>query len=153
MGYEQVYQQALHLKTEHGKEGKLNDCRGRDGKYSKLFRVGPGELGELLDGDPAAAALKAALVDDVGGPLAAHRHYEVRTEVVGGGPKFVKRELREGLGDPRCVCGAVGRLGGDSTGSGAGFLVRVGRRLQEGRVAATHDYGLRATKLRRDSYQ
>lgn len=49
----------------------------------ELFGVGPGQFGELLDGDPAAV-LEAAFVHKIVGFFAAFRDYEVGAEVVGG---------------------------------------------------------------------
>lgn len=49
----------------------------------KLLRVRPGQFGEFLDGDPTAV-LEAALVDDIGGSLAAFGDDVVRAEVVCG---------------------------------------------------------------------
>lgn len=48
-----------------------------------MFGVGPGQFGELLDGDPAAV-LKAAFVDNVGSLFGGVGNNKVRAEVVGG---------------------------------------------------------------------
>lgn len=49
--------------------------------YGELLWIRPSELSEFLDGDPATIvlvlALEAALVNDIGGPLAALGDYVV----------------------------------------------------------------------------
>lgn len=60
-----------------------------------MLRVRPGQFGEFLDGDPAAV-LKAALVDDIRGSLAAFGDDVVGAEVVGGRFEVRQRELQEG---------------------------------------------------------
>lgn len=112
-------------------------------------------LSELLDGDPAAVVLvlEAALVDDVGGLLAALGHDEIGAEVVGGGPQVGQGELGEEARRAGCrggvVVGAVGGpgavvvVGGGGVAGAArvvgamGFVVGAGL-LQDGRRAAAH---------------
>lgn len=65
----------------------------------ELFGVRPGQFGKFLDGDPPTViivlVLEAALVDDIGGLLAALGDDEVGAEIVGGGFQVGQRELRE----------------------------------------------------------
>lgn len=76
--------------------------------YDELLRVGPSELGELFNSDPAAmvVVLEAALVDNIGSLLAALRDDVVGAEVVGGCPQVGKRELRKSrhAPGPHCDC-------------------------------------------------
>lgn len=87
--------------------------RGEE-RYEELLRVGPGEAGEALDGDEAAA-VEAAAVDDVGGLLAALGDDEVGAEALGGGAQLGETELPEhrdrALGGVLVVAAAVGRRG------------------------------------------
>ena len=78
--------------------------------YGELLGVRPGELGEFLDGDPAAevVVLEAALVDHIGGLLAALGDDEVGAEVVRRRFQLRKRELRESR--PRYGVVSVGQF-------------------------------------------
>lgn len=71
--------------------------------FRKLLGIRPSQFGEFLDGDPAAV-LKAALVDNIGGSVAALGDDGVEAEVVGGGLQVGERELGEG--------GGAGGIGG-----------------------------------------
>lgn len=80
-------------------------------EYGELLGVRPGQFGKFLDGDPPTViivlVLEAALVDDIGGLLAALRDDEVGAEVVGGGFQVGQRELRESRHVSGCGCGVV----------------------------------------------
>lgn len=118
------------------------------------LRVGPRQFRELLDGDPRAA-LEAALVDEVGGLVAALGDDEVGAEAAGGGLQVREGELEEGRK------GSAGRRGGPPAallqlavvGGEVGLLLscvvllRVGLSA-EGGFAATHDCTLCARELK-----
>lgn len=69
----------------------------RELAYGELFGVRPGQFAKFLDGDPAAVVviLEAALVDDIGGFLAALGDDELGAEVVRRRFQLRQRELRE----------------------------------------------------------
>lgn len=107
----------------------------------ELLRIGPGELGEFLDGDPTAVVvlvLEAALVDDIGGFLTALGDDEVGAEVVGGSSQVGERELRES----RRASGGVRAVGGVIVLSLlvlVGMVLGVGVRSPQGRCATAHN--------------
>lgn len=82
-------------------------------EYGELLGLRPGQFGKFLDGDPPTViivlVLEAALVDDIGGLLAALGDDEVGAEVVGGGFQVGQRELRESrhVSVSDCGCGVV----------------------------------------------
>lgn len=109
--------------------------------YRKLFGVRPSQVGELLHRNPSTV-VEAALVDEIGGLLAALGDDEVWAEVVGGG-----LEVREGeLGEGRDSCSS-GRYRVKSNGRWVGLGLELGllllffwvRLCQKGRLTATHD--------------
>jgi hypothetical protein len=74
----------------------LRPTGGRGGEaYRELLGVGPRHLGELLDGDRAAAGLEAAPVHEIRRLVAALGHDVVRREAGRGGAQLRQRELPE----------------------------------------------------------
>lgn len=75
-----------------------------------MLRVRPGQFGKFLDGDPTRTilVLEAALVDDIGGFVAALGDDEVGAEVIGGVFQVGQRELRES----QYGSGGLGSVGG-----------------------------------------
>lgn len=97
--------------------------------YDELLGVGPSELGELFNSDPAAlvVVLEAALVDDIGSLLAALGDDVVGAEVVGGSPQVGQRELRKSRHAPgprgNCCCGFGAVCRGSNGGKVVVFVV------------------------------
>jgi hypothetical protein len=91
-------------------EGLPCSTGGWDGKgaYRELLGIGPRHLGELLDGDRAAAGVEAAPVHEIGRLLAALRHDVPRREAGRGGAQLRERELLE----RRHLAGAGASRGG-----------------------------------------
>lgn len=95
--------------------------------YDELLGVGPGELGELFNGDPAAmvVVLEAALVYHIGGLLAALGDDVVGTEVVGGGLQVGQRKLRESQHAPGPRGDCCGGFGAVRHGCSGGDVVVI----------------------------
>lgn len=112
-----------------------------------MLGIGPGDLGEFLDGDPTAVVvlvlvLETALVDDIGSFLAALGDDKVGAEVVGGGSEVGERELGEFRRASAGGGSGVGPVGGVSVLSllvVEGLVIVVGVPSPEGRCATAHN--------------